>query len=359
MTAAMTVLTETPPGTVPSPAEMRRTLMRVSLASLARFAPSDGGIVARSLVRSDGQWATTEPSNLNTAEVLKALLLLQKHGVSTPFDPIPLLNRLVQHHLETADYQVVSLSLWAAAIGGQRCAHLLWSLLKTRLPGAVTHSMGLAWVLCALAEYAPMARDHRDVSELAHQMFDRLIVNQVSATGLFRESARREGWLRRRRVDALLSAQVYPILALASFARRFAHGDAVARAVRCADRLCALQGPLGQWWRRYDANQGTVFETYPVYCVNQDASAPGALGALQETLGDTRYEASIERGLGWEFGANELNLSLIDDAERVIARAVESHEGNFSVDRELYAYQPARCLVALLTNPRWASEVAS
>src|SRR4029453_8971127 len=118
MTAAMTVLTETPPGTVPSPAEMRRTLMRVSLASLARFAPSDGGIVARSLVWSDGQWTTTEPSNLNTAEVLQALLLLQKHGVSTPFDPIPLLNRLVQHHLETADYQVVSLSLWAAAIGG-------------------------------------------------------------------------------------------------------------------------------------------------------------------------------------------------------------------------------------------------
>jgi hypothetical protein len=358
MTAATTTLAENQPGAMLAPAEMRRSLMRTSLSSLGRFAPADGGIVVRSLVWDDGGWTPTEPSALNTAEVLKALLLLQAQGLTTPFDPIPLLNTLVQHHLDSADYQVVSLALWGASIGRERCAHLLWPMLRARLAHDATQSMQLAWVLSALCQYAPLARDHRDVSEAAHGVFERLIANQ-SPTGLFRGSAQREGWLRRRRADALLSAQAYPILALASFARHFAGGDALDRAVRCADRLCMLQGPMGQWWRRFDANRGTVLDTYPVFPVNQDAAVPSALGALQDALGDSRYQAAIDKGLGWEFGANELQQSLVDENLGVVARSIEAHGDGFAVDRELYAYQPARCVVALLSSPRWAAEVAS
>jgi hypothetical protein len=96
-----------------------------------------------------------------------------------------------------------------------------------------------------------------------------------------------------------------------------------------------------------------------VYSVNQDGAVPAALGQLQRTLGDTRYDQAIARGLEWEFGANEIAESLVNEGEGFVARAIESNNGAFRLSREMYAYQPARCLYALLSDQRWSTEVAS
>src|SRR5207248_880072 len=76
--------------------------------------------------------------------------------------------------------------------------------------------------------------------------------------------------------------QVYPIYALTRFAQAFGEAKALACAVDCAEAICRLQGPLGQWWWHYDSRTGRVTSKYPVYSVHQDAMAPLALLPLGE-----------------------------------------------------------------------------
>ena len=284
--------------------------------ALKRY-PLPGGIVARSIQRTDTGWVASEPCALNTAEVLKAAFLLDSVGVSHGVNAHELLDRLVAEHIESADYQVVALTLWAASFARSSHAANLLRILPGRIPADASQSMPLAWALSAVCAYAE-SNDARDASEeFARRLADRLLTNQDSSSGLFYSSARRVGLLRRRNADATLSTQTYPILALSHYARVFEMPAVLPFAQSCADRLCALQGAEGQWWRRYDPRRGRVLQDYPVYAVNQDAALPAALGALQRALGDRRYEGPIGRGLQWECGSNEVRKTLVDADDRI------------------------------------------
>jgi hypothetical protein len=342
-------------------ADVRRALWGVYVPILRRYvSQSPGRIAARSLVRESDGWSLTEPDALCTAELVKALFLLDAchvpHGVPTA----ALFDALVSGHLSGDDYQVIALALWAAALGRRSESTALFSRLRACLTAStsVTQSMGLGWALSAVCRYEMISGGHGQPVAFARELADRLLLNQAPS-GLFYASARREGWLRRKRADATLSSQTYAIGGLAAFAEVTGDGNVASAAARCADRLCSLQGPQGQWWWQYDVARGTVRNEYPVYAVNQDGAVPAAFGALQRVLGDRRYDAAIASGLHWEADPGEVKESLIDERWRFVARSVERIPNGYSVQRELYAYQPARFIVATLSDPVWSAEVTT
>ena len=75
---------------------------------------------------------------------------------------------------------------------------------------------------------------------------------------------------------------VYPIQALSHYHMALGCPEAMDAATRCADRMCKLQGPAGQWWWHFDVRTGQGVERYPVYAVHQEAMAPMALRALRQ-----------------------------------------------------------------------------
>ena len=342
-----------------SPAEVRQGLWRVYANSLPRFVLPEG-ILARSVQRTPEGWVRSEPCALNTAEALKAAFLLESLGVAVhDLNARELLDRMVAEHIGTADYQVVALTLWAASVGGSRHAEPLYQRLAQHIPRDATQSVPLASALSAVCAHADTAHTQESTRSFADQLARRILSNQVPGTGLFHSSARRIGLLRRRNPATLLSSQIYPIHALSQYAVVFSARDVLPKVQACADRRGDLQGSDGQWWRHYDARRGVVTSGYPVYAVNQDAAVPAALSALQSALGDRRYDERIERGLRWESGANELRETLVDVGGGFVARAMEQEGGSYRLTWEMFAYQPARCLFALASDPVWLREVAA
>lgn len=119
--------------------------------------------------------------------------------------------------------------------------------------------------------------------------------------------------------------QVYSTLGLARYS--VATGDAAAldAADACGARICALQGPEGQWWWHYDARHGTVVEGYPVYSVHQHGMGPMALLDLREAGGRDHLE-SVIRGLEWIDRHPEVSGSMVDENENVIWRKAGRRE---------------------------------
>jgi len=338
-------------GDSPDVAGQRDILMRTCRASLERFYLPESGLFARSAIWDGAAWTRTEPSPGNTANVALALYQLRRHGMATPFDPDPMMWRLIVDHCRGLDYTGIAFLLWADSIGDRRYGTVLWKTLLERLPASASQSMQLGWTLSALCRYGPVATDTGAATRMAYELYRRIAANQSAKSGLFYASGAREGWCRRRKPVTTLSSQTYPIHALASYGRVFGVTDAIDRATRCATAICRRQGPQGQWWWRYDVESGTVVEPYPVYSVNQDTAVPMALGELQRARGGRRDDTAVNRGLGWLFGQNELGQSLVDEQAGVIWRAIQPRETGFEVVREMHSYHPARCLYALCTKP--------
>jgi hypothetical protein len=183
-------------------------------------------------------------------------------------------------------------------------------------------TMELAWLLAGLAHrklsLRANARDHADTAFEAYK----LLMQNQGPHGIFGHSARYRSasGLVRGHIGSFAD-QVYPIYALAKFGQAFGLEPALKAAQKCAEAICRMQGPLGQWWWHYDAKKGRVFERYPVYAVHQDGMGPMALFALGDAL-QTDFSEPIYRGLAWISGNNELGRDLRDSSSGMIWRSV-------------------------------------
>jgi len=303
------------------------------------------GILARRVVwNGHALHAEPEPSPRNTAEVAKALYALRRRGIDAPLDPDALLDRLVTDHLDALEYFDAAHALWAASIGDSPHRATFWAALHRRLPPDTTDTIQLGWTLSAVCAYAPGASAPEAVAALADNLYGRILRNQFASTGLFRPNAGRGRWWRRRPATTDLSSQAYAMHALASYGHVFARRAPVDAAARCADTLCRLQGPRGQWWWMYDGKRGTVGSPYPLYAVNQDAAVPLALGAIARTERQGPYADAVARSLKWVFGDNEVQTPMVDTELGVVWRGVHRDGEHFSLIREMYSYHAARCL---------------
>ena len=119
--------------------------------------------------------------------------------------------------------------------------------------------------------------------------------------------------------------QVYPIMALANYAKLSGDQRCTAIVARASRRICDYQGDLGQWWWHYDVPGNKICEEFPVFSVHQDAMAPMALKACATTT-DNNFDEEIERGIRWLFESNELDEGLVCEPEGMIWRDIERKE---------------------------------
>jgi hypothetical protein len=236
-----------------------------------------------------------------------------------------------------------------------------------------------AWVVTALAA----ALAYTDVGVYLNQARARLLDSRHPNSPLF-PHATGPGLLPWYRAHvACYADQVYPIQALAALHRTTDDPVALAAAIQCADRICAVQGAGGQWWWHYDARTADVVEGYPVYTVHQHAMGPMALLDLTEA-GGPDYRGPIVRGLRWitapaELGGAGTPLILDDEGltwrkvyrgdPRKVVRAVQGvttravpglHLPGLNllfrpstVDRECRPYEFGWLLYAWLSRPTW------
>lgn len=232
------------------------------------------------------------------------------------------LTRTFEHRaLQNDDLGATALAAWASVEVTGVYSSALFAELDAALAGeAPIPTVDLAWILTA----ATVARGFARSSVVAERAAARLLEAQTEQ-GLFPHAlplASQSHW--RRHVGSFAD-QVYPIQALARWYACSGQSEALAAAERTAGRICAQQGPAGQWWWHYDVRTGEVVERYPVYSVHQHAMAPMVLFDLAEAGGADRT-AEVVRGLRWLGSHPEVAEELVLDVPGVIWRKVGRRE---------------------------------
>lgn len=191
----------------------------------------------------------------------------------------------------------------------------------------------LSWMLTGLTYCARNKQNDHTLEKLAHQVYDDLILNYRNK-GLFGHQSNNSirGAFRHR--IGSFADQVYPIYALSVFSDTYNNQTSLKIAQDCADKICHLQGPLGQWWWHYDAMDGRVIGQYPVYSVHQYGMAPMALLALQK-VSKKDFQNRIEIGLNWLKGENELEYDMVSVDKNIIWRCIYPPKYNLYRDEFL------------------------
>jgi hypothetical protein len=183
-------------------------------------------------------------------------------------------------------------------------------------------TMELAWFLTGLAHQnlkCPEELPH--LRSVAVEAYELLTSNQ-GERGTFSHLAETGGWagLMRGRLGSFAD-QIYPIYALSKFSQAYQQPRAAERALACAQTLCELQGPSGQWWWHYDAPTGKVLGCYPVYSVHQHGMAPMGLIAIGDAT-QIDFSPWIFKGLRWICGENELEYDMRSTSANVVWRSI-------------------------------------
>jgi hypothetical protein len=267
-------------------------------------------------------------SHRYTIMSLLGLLRARSAGFQSPVDIEATLDLLLNDSAWLDNIGDLGLLLWISALSSQE--HLAKFYAMFDLEGVLEKypdargrlTMELSWFLTGLAHAVGTDRQPPShLAQLAHETYGLLSTNQ-GPQGLFGHLAKWHSLtgVVRGRIGSFAD-QVYPIYAMAHFARAFEMKEAYQNALRCASAICRLQGPLGQWWWHYDSGTGSVVEHYPVYSVHQHGMAPMALFALQDTC-NADFREQMYKGLGWISAANELRQDLEDPGAGVIWRCI-------------------------------------
>ncbi|HJQ02113.1 MAG TPA: hypothetical protein VJ851_10965 [Jatrophihabitans sp.] len=222
------------------------------------------------------------------------------------------------------DLGAVALAGWARAEVADEISEPVYHRLVTEVRAGTAQPMvDFAWTLTALLA-ALAVQDRAELRQAAAIAAERLLAAQ-GGNGIWGHHLPMSALARYRAHVGCFADQVYPIQALARYARATGDGRALAAANRCARRIVELQGPAGQWWWHYDARTGDVVEGYPVYSVHQHAMAPMALFDLLEA-GGADHRTAILDGLGWLRRHPEPGGALIDQQTGAIWRKIGRRE---------------------------------
>ncbi len=90
-------------------------------------------------------------------------------------------------------------------------------------------------------------------------------------------------------------------------------------------RAISFQGPQGEWPWMIDCRHGLPFDRYPVFAVHQDSMAMLFLHPAQDR-GLPGVAPAIARSLAWDFGDNELGMTMFTERPFFAFRSIERAE---------------------------------
>jgi hypothetical protein len=304
-------------------------LNRFAAAGLVNMVDPNTGLFCHRFCRTAGGYMREGVSARYTAITLLGLNRWKAAGGDTPIATDAPMDCLLNERAWLDNVGDIGLMLWLIAQAGRGDADRLYSSLDTERAwdsmkeSASRRTMEIAWFLTGLSYIADsLSRSAANSAmNLAHAAYE-LLVSSQGDRGFFGHQNAEDG-LRGfiRGSIGSFADQVYPIYALTQYAIASRNQEPLRQARRCADAICASQGPFGEWWWHYDAIRGKVFQRYPVYSVHQDGMAPMALWKLGEATGHD-FSGSIHRGLAWIYGANELGADMRDSSTGMIWRSV-------------------------------------
>src|SRR5215472_15774564 len=266
-------------------------------------------------------------SRSGTLIALLGLRRVRETGTFLPFDFSAIEKAVFQDFKWMRGIGDLGLALWYAALYAPNQLEKLYQrcnfdvALDFCRDARESRTKELAWFLAGLS-HVKLAQGEttRDFTDLAVEAYRKLDGNQCEE-GIFSHWGTTErfgGWLGSR--FGTFTDQAFAIYALSQFASAFQVDEPLGGALDCASAICALQGPLGQWWWLYDAQKGGVACQYPVLSANQAGLAPMALFGLQESTG-LDFQEAVQKGLRWLFHENELarDLSAADRPDQWVS----------------------------------------
>ncbi|MGC2639257.1 MAG: hypothetical protein WA294_18880 [Acidobacteriaceae bacterium] len=194
--------------------------------------------------------------------------------------------------------------------------------LQTFADGRQGRTMEVAWYLTGLVTSVLAGFDSLPGISEQVTAARRILEQNCGTSGIFGhlgESSALAGKV--RRAIGSFADQVYPTIAFARLAQAYRDEAARTIAVRNAEIMCRLQGPLGEWSWHYDSVTGRVVNRYPVYSVHQHAMAPMMLFAAADVSGSD-FSDSIYRGLAWIAGNNELRRNFVEPSLGLVWRCI-------------------------------------
>ena len=271
-------------------------------------------------------------SHRYTAMSLLGLIEAERAGMRSPVPIEPVLKHLLENLSWVDGVGNMGLLLWLCAYSSPKnvrklCSNLdLKSSLSRFSDAREGKTTEMAWFLAGLAHAALAVPENRSTFEsVAVQAYEELKHNQRMG-GIFAHLAQRRTFMAAVRGHiGCFADQAYPIYALTRFAEAFENETALDMARGCAEAICRLQGPQGQWWWHYNSSTAEVFGRYPVFSVHQHGMAPMALFAVSDACGGDLV-ASVYKGLQWIGGANELGCDLRQPSDGIVWRGINQEQ---------------------------------
>jgi hypothetical protein len=195
--------------------------------------------------------------------------------------------------------------------------------------------MEVAWYLTGIAScYLAGCSDFPKLGEQVAAA-RKILESNRGASGVYGHLSRGKSWGGRLRGRiGSFADQVYPTIAFARLSLALNDNKAREMASRTAEKMCELQGPLGEWSWHYDSATGKVLSRYPVYSVHQHAMGPMMLFAASEATGRDFSEA-IYKGLAWIGGNNELGRDFVEPSLGLVWRSIYLDSPSAYIDAAL------------------------
>ncbi len=261
-----------------------------------------------------------------TAITILGLIRARKNGWGDiSINETEALSALVKRINDVSRLGDLGLILWADSHSAGKHTHKIYKAIKD-----ATHdnklrqlpTFELAWLLTGLCYAHQNIKDDADHNSLILKLYNAIMKNCNTDTGLFgyRQAGAWPATIRNKIGN--FADQIYSVYALSTYYDIFKQSDALKHALRCANRLCELQGSQGQWWWHYQSQKDIIASSYPIYAVHQDGMAPMTLYKLSSVSGQD-FQPAIQKGLNWLRGNNELGIEITDWNKNIIWRDIE------------------------------------
>jgi hypothetical protein len=285
-------------------------------------------------------------SHRYTMMTLLGLHRLEETGIRSPIAVQTVLQGLLSDLGWVNNAGDMGLLLWlVAVVAPDRLRSLHSSMqIESVLPRysafRQVNTMQVAWLISGLSHVCiALGSSLAECRDISLKCYELLVRNQ-GPHGFFGHQAtwKSPQGLLRGRIGSFAD-QVYPILGLTLFAKAHQNPEALRMAQRCGEAICRVQGAQGQWWWHYDAQNGNVFDKFPVYSVHQHGMAPMALFSLGEQ-GNRDFSGPIFKGLSWIYGDNELGANMFEPNYRVIWRNIHQQNSGSYMHKVLQLVRP-------------------